>query len=140
MPEENITIYGEWMRAMGKFAPTITKAITNPQDEYMYGETVKFKITVTNPESFAITDVYLQEELDGAVFTAPTDSSYTVKTSTIAFIPTIAANSSIDVYAEYEVTENTAQTLTNIVELTGALAEDHILDTDQEYKATVWWY
>ena len=137
MPEENVTIYGEWMRTMGKFAPTIAKTITNPQDEYMYGETVKFKITVTNPESFAITDVYLQEELDGAVFTAPTDSSYTVKTSTIAVIPTINANSSIDVYAEYKVTENTAQTLTNIVELTGALAEDHILDTDQEYKATV---
>ncbi len=137
MPEENITIYGEWMRTMGKFAPTITKTIVSPQDEYMYGETVKFKITVTNPESFAITDVYLQEELDGAVFTAPTDSSYTVKTSTIAVIPAIAAGASIDVYAEYKVTENAAQTLTNIVELTGALAEDHILDTDQEYKATV---
>ena len=137
MPEENVTIYGEWMRTMGKFAPIITKTITNPQGEYIYGETVKFKITVTNPESFAITDVYLQEELDGAVFTAPTDSSYTVKTSTIAVIPAIAAGASVDVYAEYKVTENTAQTLTNIVELTGALAEDHILDTDQEYKATV---
>ncbi|MBQ9684418.1 InlB B-repeat-containing protein, partial [Candidatus Saccharibacteria bacterium] len=106
MPEENVTIYGEWMRTMGKFAPTIAKTITNPQDEYMYGETVKFKITVTNPESFAITDVYLQEELDGAVFTAPNDSSYTVKTSTIAVIPIVNANSSIDVYAEYRVTEN----------------------------------
>ena len=137
MPEENVTIYGEWMRTMGKFAPTIAKIIINPQDEYMYGETVKFKITVTNPESFAITDVYLQEELDGAVFTASADSSYTVKTSTIAVIPAIAAGASVDVYAEYKVTENTAQTLTNIVELTGALAEDHILDTDQEYKATV---
>ena len=137
MPEENVTIYGEWMRTMGEFTPAITKTIVNPQDEYMYGETVKFKITVTNPESFAITDVYLQEELDGAVFTAPTDSSYTVKTSTIAVIPAIAAGASVDVYAEYKVTENTAQTLTNIVELTGALAEDHILDTDQEYKATV---
>ena len=137
MPEENVTIYGEWMRTMGKFAPTITKTIINPQDEYMYGETVKFKITVTNPESFAITDVYLQEELDGAVFTAPADNSYTVKTSTIVVIPTIAAGASVDVYAEYKVTENTAQTLTNIVELTGALAEDHILDTDQEYEATV---
>ena len=137
MPEENVTIYGEWMRTMGKFAPTIAKTIIDPKDKYMYGETVKFKITVTNPESFAITDVYLQEELDGAVFTAPNDSSYTVKTSTIAVIPIVNANSSIDVYAEYRVTENTAQTLTNIVELTGALAEDHILDTDQEYKATV---
>ncbi len=137
MPEENVTIYGEWMRTMGKFAPTITKTIVGPQDEYMYGETVKFKITVTNPESFAITDVYLQEELDGAIFTAPADSSYTVKTSTIVVIPSISAGASIDVYAEYKVTENAAQTLTNIVELTGALAEDHILDTDQEYKATV---
>ena len=137
MPEENVIIRGEWGRAMGKFAPTITKTIANPKDEYMYGETVKFKITVTNPESFAITDVYLQEELDGAVFTAPNDDSYMVKTSTIAVIPSIAAGTSVDVYAEYKVTENTAQTLTNIVELTGALAEDNVLDTDQEYKATV---
>ena len=137
MPEANVVIQGEWSRAMGKFAPTITKTITNPKDEYMYGETVKFKITVTNTAAYEITDVYLQEELDGAVFTAPVDNSYTVRTSTIAVIPSIAAGASVDVYAEYKVTENAAQTLINTVELTGALAEDNVLDTDQEYKATI---
>ena len=137
MPEGNVTIQGEWTRAMDKFTPTIVKSIINSKDDYMYGETVKFKVTVTNTAAYKITDVYLQEELDGAIFASPADDSYTIKTSTIAVIPTIAANSSIDVYAEYKVTENKAQTLTNTVELTGALAEDHILDTDKEYKATI---
>ena len=137
MPEENVVIRGEWGRAMGKFAPTITKTIINPKDEYMYGETVEFKITVTNTAAYEITDVYLQEELDGAVFTAPVDNSYTVRTSTVAVIPSIAAGASVDIYAEYKVTENAAQTLINTVELTGALAEDNVLDTDQEYKATI---
>ena len=137
MPEENVIIRGEWGRAMGKFAPTIAKTIVNPKDEYMYGETVKFKITVTNTAAYEITDVFLQEELDGAIFTVPADDSYTVKTNTVAVIPSIPAGASVDVYAEYKVTENVAQTLTNTVELTGALAEDNVLDTDQEYKATI---
>ena len=137
MPEENVTIYGEWAETLGTFTPQISKSLVNAQTEYIYGETVKFKITVRNPESFAIKDVYLQEELDGAVFTAPNDNSYTVKTNTIAVIPSIPANSSVDVYAEYKVTENKTQALTNTVELTGALADDHTLDTSQEYKATI---
>ena len=137
MPEEDITIYGEWAETLGLFTPQISKSIIDARSEYIYGETVKFKITVHNPESFAISDVYLQEELDGAIFTAPNDNSYEVKTNTIAVIPNIPANSSVDVYAEYKVTANETQTLTNIVELTGALADNHTLDTSQEYKATV---
>ncbi len=137
MPEEDVTIYGEWAETLGNFAPEISKSIIDVRNEYIYGETVKFKITVHNPESFAIKDVYLQEELDGAVFTASATNSYELKTNTIAVIPSIPANSSVDVYAEYKVTENRAQTLTNIVELTGALADSHTLDTSQEYKATI---
>ena len=137
MPENNVVIHGEWADSLSKFIPTITKSLVDAQSEYMYGETVKFKITVTNPESFAISDVYLQEQLAGAVFITSPTNSYTVKTSTVAVIPTIAAGASVDVFAEYKVTENTTQTLTNTVELTGALAENHILDTDREYIATV---
>ena len=137
MPEEDVTIYGEWAETLGTFTPQISKSLVDAQTEYIYGETVKFKITVHNPESFAIKDVYLQEELDGAIFTASANNSYELKTNTIVVIPNIPANSSVDVYAEYKVTENRAQTLTNIVELTGALADNHTLDTSQEYKATI---
>jgi uncharacterized repeat protein (TIGR02543 family) len=66
MPEGNVTIQGEWTRAMDKFTPTIAKTIIDPKDEYVYGETVKFKVTVTNTATYDITDVYLQEELDEA--------------------------------------------------------------------------
>ena len=137
MPETNVVIQGEWARALGKFTPTITKVIVNPKDEYMYGETVKFKITVTNTAAFEITDVYLEGKLPGAVFTESPDDSYIIRTSTVTVIPSIPAGASVDVYAEYKVTENIAQTLTNIVELTGALADGYTLDTDQDYEAEV---
>ncbi len=137
MPEENVTIYGEWAETLGTFTPQISKSLVDAQTEYIYGETVKFKITVHNPESFAIKDIYLQEELDGAIFTASANNSYELKTNTIVKIPSIASGASVDVYAEYKVTENKTQTLTNIVELTGALADNHTLDTSQEYKATI---
>lgn len=137
MPDEDIVIMGEWSKAAGKFAPEITKTITDAKDKYIYGETVWFKITVHNTAEYAITDVYLQEELEGAVFTAPQALPYVLKTPTIAVIPTIPAGGSVDVYAKYKVTDNVAQTLTNTVELTGAIAEDSTLDTEQDYIATV---
>ena len=64
-------------------------------------------------------------------------TGYTLKTSTIALISSIAANSSIDVYAEYKITDNENDTLTNTVELTGAIAENNVLDEDGDYIATV---
>ena len=138
MPEEDVIIQGEWMRIAGKFAPTITKSIVNPKDKYTQGDTVKFKITVTNTASYTIHDVYLKEELNGAVFTAPVDDSYIVKTDTIALIPSILSGASLDVLAEYKVTESNAQVLTNVAEMTSAIADDgYVLDTDQKYEAKV---
>ncbi len=135
MPNRDVIIQGEWGTRAGTFEPTIAKTLVDAKDEYIYGETVKFKITVTNTANFTIKDVFLEEQLDGAVFTDGT--GYTVKTSTIALIPQIAANSSVDVYAEYKVTDNVSETLTNIVELTGAIADNYTLDEDGDYVATV---
>ena len=42
---------------------TFTFMFNPNKDKYIYGETVKFKITVTNTAAYAITDVYLEEEL-----------------------------------------------------------------------------
>ena len=66
--EDHVTIYGEWAETLDTFTPQISKSLVDAQTEYIYGETVKFKITVHNPESFAIKDVYLQEELDMSIY------------------------------------------------------------------------
>ena len=65
MPENDVTIYGEWKISDGLFAPIITKDLVTPKASYHNNEEVKFKITVVNTENYPLHDVLLQEELDG---------------------------------------------------------------------------
>ena len=135
MPEEDVIIYGEWGLQSGTFSPTITKEIENPKSSYMYGDTIRFKTTVTNTAAYAIHDVMIQEQLDGAKFV--TGTGYAVVSDYLAEIDSIAAGASIVLYSEYTVTENEEKDYTNTVELIGALADDNnFLDTTKEYKAT----
>ena len=135
MPEEDVIIYGEWGLQSGTFSPTITKEIENPKSSYMYGDTIRFKTTVTNTAAYAIHDVMIQEQLDGAKFVAGT--GYAVVSDYLAEIDSMAAGASIVLYSEYTVTENEEKDYTNTVELIGALADDNnFLDTTKEYKAT----
>lgn len=135
MPEEDVVIYGEWGLQAGTFSPTITKEIENPKTGYMYGDIIRFKTTVTNTAAYAIHDVMIQEQLDGAKFV--TGTGYAVVSDYLAEIDSIAAGASIVLYSEYTVTENEEKDYTNTVELIGALADDNnFLDTTKEYKAT----
>jgi len=138
MPEHDVTIQGEWAIKAGTFTPSISKTLVENR-QFIYGETARFKITVSNSATFPIKDVFIEEQLDGAVFV--TGDGYTVKTSTIAFISQIPSNSSVDVYAEYKVTENATQSLTNVATLTGAIADNnYILDESGNYSATASFY
>ena len=139
MPEKNVVIYGEWSLApAGKFSPTLTKVILNNKDEYMYGETVEFKITITNTAEYPIHDVYVSELLDGAVIDESPNGSYSIIGNSTASISSIAPGASVDIFAHYQVRQNKNQTLTNSAKLTGALADDnHVLDQSQEYIASV---
>ena len=56
MPGEDIVIYGEWKLKNGTFSPTITKEIVNGKSYYHEGDIVTFKVTVSNPASYEITD------------------------------------------------------------------------------------
>ncbi len=136
MPANNVTIEGEWTVVVGTFAPTISVEVIDPEDHYIIGQTVQFKITVTNTADFAITDVNVLENLAGAKFVA--GSGYTISADSIAVIPTISAGSSVVLYANYYVSENATATITNEVELSGARATvDHYeIDPDQNYTAT----
>ena len=137
MPSQNVTISGSWEQFNGYFSPSISKQITNPQSVYRYGDTVEFLITVSNPESYPITNVEVTENLVGANFLA--HSGYTVSntgdTATIASIP---ANGAVTLYAEFDIAEDVTQTLANTVEITAASADNYyFLDTSQTYIASV---
>lgn len=134
MPEENVVIYGEWAVETGTFAPTITKSISNKQDSYKEGDIVTFDITVTNTADFAIRDVILEEGTDGCYFV--TGNDYTVRNDSYVLIQTIAPGNSVTVHAQYEAGSDVVRNITNVVELTGALADNnYYLDTSQDYIA-----
>ena len=133
MPEENITIYGEWMIEVGTFSPTITTTIINPQEYYSENDVVQFKITITNTADFAISNVILQNHLTGSTFTE--NANYTLLNSQFAQISSIPANSSTEVYATYTVGNEVLEKYSNIVTLNGALADNnYTLDTSTEYE------
>lgn len=136
MPEEDVVIYGEWMVEVGVFAPSISKDIVDKQTSYQSGDIVKFNIVVTNNENYEITDVMLEEQLDGAKFVSGT--GYEVKNDSYVFIPSIGPKGSISVSAQYVAGDDVVKTYKNVVSLTGALAEgNYILDTSKTYKAEI---
>lgn len=146
MPEEDVVIYGEWMLNLGSFAPTIAMSIvddtsgTSRADSgkryYSQGDKVQFSISVTNTADFPIHDVMLQEQMEGAKFTAGT--GYTILNNSHVKIDTIPAGGSVTVLAEYTVGSQAFETISNTVVLTGALAENnYYLDTTKEYKSTI---
>ena len=136
MPEEDVVIYGEWSRVTGTFSPTITKTIANKKSFYQNGDVVNFNITVSNTASFPIKDVILEELTEGSKFIS--GSGYTVLNDQYIKIPTIPANGGVNVLAQYEVGNDSVKNVTNVVQLTGAIADNnYFLDTSKEYKAEV---
>lgn len=137
MPEEDVVITGEWMLFSGYFSPSISINITNKKDVYVESDTVNFNIVVTNNESYAINDVMLQEELDGATFVS-NGTSYTVMNDSFVKISTLAANSSVTVLAKFTAPGDIVNDYVNVVELTGALTSTgYYLDTSKDYKVSV---
>ena len=135
MPEEDIVVYGEWSKQKGIFEPTIKKEIITTKPYYRSGDIVKYKVTITNTASYAIKEVIIKEENENAYFIAGTN--YEVTSNKIVTIPQIAANSSVEVFAEYKVTLNDTNKITNTVSIIGALADnDYVLNTEKEYKAS----
>lgn len=135
MPEEDVVIYGEWMRFSGYFVPTITITIPNQKSIYQNGEVVNFQITVKNNASIAINDVMVQDYLDGATFN--TGSNYTILSDKIAKISTISAGGSVTLTAKFTAGSDVVKDYVNTVELTGAIANNYYyLDTTKDYKVS----
>lgn len=135
MPEEDVVIYGEWMRFSGYFVPTITITIPNQKSIYQNGEVVNFQITVKNNASIPINDVMIQDYLEGVTFNA--GSNYTVLSDKIAKISTIAAGGSVTLTAKFTAGSDVVKDYVNTVELTGAIANNYYyLDTTKDYKVS----
>ncbi len=137
MPAESVTIKGEWTKNKTEFTPEIAIEITNPQPEFYKGDTVKFKVTVTNNQDFDLNNVWLEEILDGAYFV--TGEGYTIESISFADIATVPAHGSVDVFAEYVVSKNMATVYTNTVELIALDADnsDFVLPEEWENGASV---
>lgn len=99
----------------------IIKTITNPQTVYRVGDTVEFRIDITNHESFPLS-VTVSEYLDGAVFTASTTGDYNVISDRVAETRLIDASETLSLYATYRVTTDVTNRFTNTVEITDSSA------------------
>ncbi len=134
MPEEDIVIYGEWKVQRGVFEPTIVKEIIEPKDSYEPGDVIEYKITITNTASYTIHDVMVKENNDKAVFKQ--DSAYSIESSHIAKIDSMAAGSSVVLYVSYTVLDTDAGTVSNEAQIIGALADNNYDLKTGDYKAT----
>ena len=134
MPEKDITIYGEWKQVSGTFEPTITKEVVNKKDIYQVGETVTFKVKVTNTASFAIHDVIVEEKKENAKFVVK--NGYTLLTDHFANIASLASGASIELTATYEIGSSDIGNVENIVEIVGALADNNYELVDKDYTAS----
>ena len=135
MPDEDITVYGEWKVQNGTFEPTIEIEIVDPKEVYRGDDVIKFKITVTNNASYPITDIIIKENNSDVAFINGDD--YEVQSKHFARIEELAPGASKSVYSEYKVLKNDLNKLNNEVELVGALAENYQILKESNYKRSV---
>lgn len=139
MPSEDITIYGEWTQVLPTFAPAITANMTT--NVVKSGEAAEFLVTITNNESFAITDVIVNTSLSGCKFKIGEEPDTQMVDT--AEIDSIAAGSSITLKAYYSEDLNNSnnefiKTFTNKFKIINAIGdESHELYTDDEISSTV---
>ena len=131
MPEEDITIYGEWQKVSGLFSPTITKEVIDVTDYYIPGDIVVYEIRIRNNADYPIYDVIIRENGENSYFL---DNGEEVKTIVIDEIESYHTET---VFSYHTVTDEESGVIENEVEILGALADDdNYLDTSKEYKAT----
>ena len=135
MPANDVTITGSWEQFNGYFTPAISKQVVNSKPIYRVNEQVEFEITVTNNESYTITNVTVEENLQNAVFT--TNAAYTLQSANVAIIPSLASGASVTLYATYTILDDVTATVTNTTTITAATAANYYyLDNSSPIQAT----
>ena len=141
MPADDVIVYGEWKVQLAPFSPTITKRVVDRKDYFRFGDVVEYEITVKNTADHVITDVFVKENNEKAEFindpTATNDThTYLLETPRIAHIEHMEPGQTVVIYAKYIASPADGGTVKNTVEIVGALADGHELDTTVEYKAS----
>ena len=135
MPEENVVVYGEWKRESVAIDPTINIEIVNENDYYMIGDSVLYKITVSNPSIFDINDVLISSNTENAYFLESDD--YSILSDHMISIDYIKSGSSAIVYAQYDVTNTDIGDVTSEVEIVGATNVNGSILGDNDYKTSI---
>lgn len=135
MPEDNIVIYGEWKRNSVAIDPTVNVEIVNESDYYMIGDSILYKIVVSNPSIFDINDVIVSSNNENTYFLDSDD--YNILSDHMISIDYIKSGSSTVVYAQYDVSENDIGDITSEFEIVGATNVNGSILGDNDYKTSI---
>ena len=103
------------------FSPELTKIILDPQTYYRFGDTVSFRVDITNSADFAVSAT-ITDQMAGTKFTTSTTDDYVVVSDQVAETRPIAAGETLSLYVTYPVTTDITRLNTNTVEITSATA------------------
>ncbi len=150
MPSQVVEVTGFWKKLSGTFIPEIESSITNEKESYKKGDTVLFKVLITNNEDYDLYDVYVKSELNGNKFidrntyntlvsssTRGNENDYSIEDDYLIHIDHIPAKSSQEVFLVYNVEENVDEVLTSKVEIVGARGTDGFYLDDQEHISSI---
>lgn len=119
MPEEDLTIYGEWKEYAGTFEPLIDIEILDPKSYYEPGDLIRYKITVTNTHMYSLYDTMVKLYKDNAYFDEE-NGYYYLETDRLVTIDYMYPNSTFELYATYFVTKEDAGIINTKAEIVAA--------------------
>jgi len=134
MPNDNITIYGEWKKESITVEPVIDMEIVNVSDYYRLGDNVLYKITVTNNSIFDINDVLVKSNSDNLYFLD--NDTYNILSDHIVEVSTIKSGNSTIIYAQYDISSDDEGTIENEVEIVGITSDNGASLSDGNFIAT----
>jgi hypothetical protein len=135
MPDENVVVYGEWRKDSVSIEPVINIEIVNDNDYFMIGDSILYKITVTNSSIFDINDVLVNINNEKAYFLDSDD--YSILSDHMIGIDLIKSGTNAIVYAQYDVSAKDTGDISNEVEIVGANNENGSVLGDSSYKTNI---
>lgn len=137
MPENDVTIYGEWKKKPIPLRPTITTEILNEKTYFRIGDIVNIKVTVKNNSTMSIQNVLVQETLDSIEIVE--SDNYEIKSEHFINIKKIENTQSVSIYINYLITESNKENIITHEEIKGielVSGESCELADDRDYTSS----
>lgn len=135
MPNSDVVIYGDWKKNSVNIEPEINLEIINDSELYSYGDSILFKVSVKNTSIFDIKDVLVEVGLDNAYFLE--SDNYSVLSDHIASLDLIKSGTSVDLYAQYDISYEDIGTITNKVSVIGASSDNGSILGEDDYSSEI---